>query len=257
MYRFQKMYYSFQTEGDVTKIYLYDDIKEYGEFNWETCRRGESETSAKHFQKLLDEVPENGKIELYINSNGGSVKEGTAIYNKLKRHPAHVTGYVDGVAHSIAFTILQACDKRIMGEGTSVLLHNMWAFVAGNADELRNEAEKLDAWMRASRRLILQRTEKVTEEDLKSMMEKETLLGPDEALQYGFIDEIEERQKVRTDEVVQAGKDMQKVREAMQQEGFDEVLEEFEKIAEEGKKPEVEEASMLDAFFNTFLQEER
>lgn len=86
MYKFQKLYYTFQKVGNVTKIYLYDDIKEHGEFNWETYRRDESETSAKHFQKLLDEVPENGEIELYINSNGGSVKEGTAIYNKLKRH---------------------------------------------------------------------------------------------------------------------------------------------------------------------------
>ena len=64
MYKFQKLYYAFQKVGNVTKIYLYDDIKEYGEFNWETYRRDESETSAKHFQKLLDEVPENGEIEL-------------------------------------------------------------------------------------------------------------------------------------------------------------------------------------------------
>ena len=257
MYKFQKLYYTFQKVGNVTKIYLYDDIQEHGEFNWETYRRDESETSAKHFQKLLDEVPENGEIELYINSNGGSVKEGTAIYNKLKRHPAHITGYVDGVAHSIAFTILQACDKRIMGEGTSVLLHNMWAVVAGNADELRNEADKLDAWMKASRNLILQRTDKISEEELTEMMSKETLLGPDEALQYGFIDEIEQREKVKTEEVVQAGENMKKVKKALQQSDFDDVLREFEEIAKDGEGEQEKEGSILDSFFNIFLQEER
>lgn len=253
MIKFPKMYYAFQTVGNVHKIYLYDDIKEFGDFNWETWKRDESETSAKHFQKLLDEIPEDESIELYINSNGGSVKEGTAIYNKLKRHGSQITGYVDGVAHSIAFTILQACDKRVMGEGTSVLLHNMWTMTAGNAEELRNEADKLDSWSKASRSLILQRTDKLTDEELQEMMRKETLLGPDEALQYGFIDEIEGREPVDVNEVVQAGRNVSKVREMLQNSRFDEDLKEFEEIVREGEEKKGEEVSMLDAFFNAFL----
>ena len=77
-------------------LYLYDDISKYGAFNWETWDYDESSTSATHFQKLLDEVGPETPIELYINSNGGDVDQGTAIYNMLKRHPGKVTGYVDG-----------------------------------------------------------------------------------------------------------------------------------------------------------------
>ncbi len=256
MSRFPRMYYAFANEGNVHKIYLYDDITEKGDFNWETWSYNESETSAKHFQELLDQIPEGDIIELYINSAGGSVKEGTAIYNKLKRHKAKKTGYVDGITHSIAFTILQACDVRVMGEGTSVLVHEMWTYAVGNADELRSEADKMDAWMKASRQLILQRTDKITEEELKALMKKETMLGPDEALAYGFIDEIEGREEpVQTEVVMQAAKDLTKLRENMQNKVFDEELKEFEEIAEETKKtePEQHEVSMMDTFFDMFF----
>lgn len=175
------------------KIYLYDDIEEHGEFDWETWDYAESETSAKAFNAMLSEVPQDGEIELYINSNGGSVKEGTAIYNQLKRHPAHKTGIVDGVAHSIASVILQACDKRVMGEGTNMLIHEMWTMCMGNAKELRAIADQLDQMMEGSRALYMQRAKNLTEDELREMMEKETYLTPDKALYYGFIDEISGR----------------------------------------------------------------
>ena len=136
-----------QQEESKTKIYLYDDISKYGEFNWETWQYDESETSAAHFRDMLNEIPETNVIELHFNTNGGSVSEGTSIYNLLKQHGAKKVGIVDGVCHSIAFTILQACDERIMGDGTSAIIHNMWTTVSGNAPQLRDTANKLDAYM--------------------------------------------------------------------------------------------------------------
>ncbi len=65
--------------GTVHKIYLYDEVKAKGDFNWETWEYDESETSANHFRELLEGVSDSDTIELYINSDGGSVKEGTAI----------------------------------------------------------------------------------------------------------------------------------------------------------------------------------
>lgn len=239
-------------DSNVHRIYLYDDIREKGDFNWQEWKYNESETSAKHFQEMLDEIPEGDKIELYINSNGGSVKEGTAIYNKLKRANNEIDGYVDGVAYSIAFTILQACDRRIMGEGTSVLLHNMWTVAAGNAEELRNEADKLDSWMEASRTLIFNRSGKISMEKLTEMMNKETVLSPDQALEYGFIDEIEGRQAQSTEGVLQAAGNFKHMREKLQSADFDETLSEFKELAGEIEK-EPEKESMMDSFFNAFL----
>ena len=95
-----------------TLLYIYDDVTEYGEFDWNAWEYKDSETSAKYFAEKLSEIPEGQTIELHINSNGGSVKEGVAIYNLLKQKQNQKVGIVDGVAHSVAFLILQACDTR-------------------------------------------------------------------------------------------------------------------------------------------------
>lgn len=242
--------FAHQQAGAVHKIYLYDEVKAKGDFNWETWEYDESETSANHFRDILEGVSDSDTIELYINSDGGSVKEGTAIFTNLKRCKAYKTGYVDGVANSIAATILQACDHRVMGEGTGMVLHNMWTVAVGNADELRNQADKLDAWMKASRSLFMNRCGgKITEEELKDIMDKETLLDPDRALEIGVIDEIAGQTTVEIDEAMQSSKEIEKMRDKIKQSNFSNQLKEFEELT----KPEKEEKDVsMQTFFNMF-----
>ena len=255
MIKIPKVQFLFKQEGNKYQIYVYDDVQEEGKINWQTWTREESETSAKYFRERLAEIPEDAEIELFFNSNGGSVKEGTAIYNQLKRHKAHKTGYVDGVAHSIAFVMLQACDHRVMGEGTSALLHEMWACVAGNAAQLRTEADQLDDLMVASRKLFMLRAKNITEEELKVLMEKETMLTPDKALEYGFIDEIAGREVEISSDPQQAAADIKQLRERMSSQNFAEVLKEFKELAEVDKndKTQQKQVSTMDAFFNAFI----
>ena len=170
-------------------LYIYDDVSEYGEFNWNTWQYDDSETSAKYFRDQLNTIPDGAEIELHINSNGGSVKEGTAIYNLLKQKNSTITGVVDGVAHSIAFLILQACDVRKMGMGTSGLIHNMWMSCYGNAKQLRKYADDLDVLSESNLEVFAERA-KISREEIKAMMEAETYVTPEQALEYGFIDEI-------------------------------------------------------------------
>ena len=106
--------YRFQQTDNIHEIFIFDEIRKTGPFNWDTWQYEDSETSAKHFKELLDAIPETDEIKIYFNSNGGSVDQGTAIYNMLQQHGSYKTGIVMGGCHSIAFTILQACDKRIM-----------------------------------------------------------------------------------------------------------------------------------------------
>lgn len=252
MVKVPRIQFLFKQEGNKYQIYVYDDISENGKFDWNTWEFKESETSAKYFQQKLAEIPEDAEIELFFNSNGGSVKEGTAIYNQLKRHKAHKTGIVDGVAHSIAFVMLQACDHRVMGEGTSALLHEMWTCVAGNAAQLRTEADQLDDLMVASRKLFMLRAKNITEDELKVLMEKETMLTPDKALEYGFIDEIAGRKEAVPDGVQQVAADIKKLREKMNHVEFSEVLEEFKELNKVIEEPE-QKVSAMDAFFNAFL----
>lgn len=82
MPRQDKVFVCFQkAEDDTHKLYIYDDVTAYGTFNWSTWSYEESETSAKYFQEQLAAIPDTATIELHINSNGGSVKEGVAIYS--------------------------------------------------------------------------------------------------------------------------------------------------------------------------------
>lgn len=186
----RKTKFRFEQMGSVHKLYIYDDVTASGTFNWETWTFDESETSANYFRKQLEEIPETDAIELHVNSNGGEVKEGVAIYNMLRQHKAHKTCYVDGFAYSVASVICMACDKIIMGLGTSMLIHNMAAYVFGNANELRKTADDLDVLMESNRKIYMERAKNLSEEQLIEMMEKETFLTPQQCLEYGFCDEI-------------------------------------------------------------------
>ena len=179
-------------QAEAYDLYIYDDITRYGDLNWFTWEVSDSVTSANYFKQQLDAMPDDAPINLFINSDGGDVYEATAIYNQLKRHKGKVTAYVDGRAHSAAFTVLQAADHRVMGMGTSAIIHNMWTGLYGNAKELRKAADDLDAMMDSCVQLLMERSN-VSEEELRAMLDAETVLSPERALELGFIDEIAER----------------------------------------------------------------
>lgn len=186
--------YFFQQAEDVYKLFLYDTVSKYGEFDWKTWSYKESETSAKYFRDQLDAIPDDSIIELHINSAGGEVGEGVTIYNLLKQKAQKGTliiGYIDGYAYSVAMDIAMACDEIHMGLGTSMLLHYPWAYAAGNAKQLRSVADQLDALGTASVGLYMARAKDLTEEDLREMMDAETTLDPETCLKYGFCDVID------------------------------------------------------------------
>ena len=186
-----------KTEGGKAKhkLYVYDSVRAEGKFNWETWEYEESETSAKHFRDLLDDIPDGDDIELHVNSAGGEVGEGVTIYNLLRQKSdagCRIVGYVDGMAYSVAMDIAMAADELHMGLGTSMFLHNPWCFCSGNADQLRNQADQLDALAKASRELYAARAN-ISEEEIGEMMDKETMLAPSDCLRYGFCDVVDDR----------------------------------------------------------------
>lgn len=189
MHRVKMKYRFLQEEKKPTKIYVYDDITAQGDFNWETWQYDESDTSASHFAKLLSEIPDGTDIELHINSYGGEVKEGVAIYNLLKQKQCNKVCYIDCFAYSVAYVIAMSCNKIVMGLGSSILIHDMWTVASGNAQELRKQADDLDVLMESNRKIFLTRCN-LTEEQLIEMMSNETILTPEKCLEYGFCDEI-------------------------------------------------------------------
>jgi ATP-dependent protease ClpP protease subunit len=213
--------YCFRQEADsnVHQLYIYDEVSEYGEFDWWSWSYAESETSAEFFRKALADIPETDTIELHINSLGGSVKEGVAIYNQLRQKKCkEIVAYVDGFAYSVASLILQAADRRIVGLGTSLLIHNAWLTVSGNAEDLRKAADDLDVLMESNRKVYLEKCN-ISEDELIEMMEKETYLTPDQAIEMGFADEIAESQKADPDATAtQLQQQLSQMREMLVQE---------------------------------------
>lgn len=244
-----------QAAGNIHKLYIYDDVTSYGTFNWNTWSYDESETSAKYFRDQLAAIPEADTIELHINSNGGSVKEGVAIYNQLKQKDCKKIGYVDGVAYSIAFVILQACDHRVMGIGTSALIHEMWIDACGNAKELRKMADDLDVLMEANRKIFLERSN-LEEQQLIEMMEAETFLTPDQCMEYGLIDEIGEyRKKEEESKEIQENlkKQVQQLRALVaQQKDFRDSLQELHQSVQKAQPAKQEEKVLTKQLANFF-----
>lgn len=256
-YRFEQMA---GDESKTVKLYIYDDVTAYGDFNWNTWKYDESETSANYFRQQLSEIPDDAEIELHVNSNGGSVKEGVAIYNMLKQHAAHKTCYVDGFAYSIASVICLACDHIIMGIGTSMLIHNMSMGVYGDAATLRKCADDLDVLMESNRKIYMQRAKNLTEEELTELMDKETFLTPDQCLEYGFCDEIGTQ---KADENLIAASAQQSIRQLRQQitamNSFREEMKQYAQIKLPKEPPKELEnkgsqkvLTMMGAFLNAF-----
>ncbi|MEJ9151078.1 Clp protease ClpP [Bacillus smithii] len=171
--------------SNAADIFIYGDIVSY---RWD-----ESDTSASSFKEDLDNLGDVSTINLYINSPGGSVFEGIAIHNMLKRHKAKVNVYVDALAASIASVIAMAGDTIYMPKNSMLMIHNPWTFTYGNAAELRKMADDLDRIGNSSKQTYLQKAgDKLTEEKLQEMLDAETWLSADEAFEYGLCDVVQE-----------------------------------------------------------------
>lgn len=176
--------------AETLKIYLYDDIEPDG-YDWWTGQKIESETSANHVRDLIAEAENVSQIEVYINSNGGSVKEGLAIYNQLVRHQAYKTVYIDGYACSIASVIAMAGDKIIMAQNGLMMIHHASACAYGNPEQLRKLADDLEVIDKASCSTYLAKAkDKLDEKTLQEMLDAETWLDAEQCLKYGLCDEI-------------------------------------------------------------------
>lgn len=162
------------------EIYIYGDI---GESWWEDT------VSAAQFVRELNELDVDA-ITVRINSIGGSVPDGLAIFNAMRRHRAEITTEVDGMAFSIASLIAMGGDKVHMASNAMLMIHAPWTYAAGNSAELRDLADQLDTWAAAMSTSYAMRTG-----DQPAMMAlltdgKDHYYTADEALQAKFIDAV-------------------------------------------------------------------
>lgn len=138
----------------------------------------------------------SGDLTVSLNSGGGDVFAGISMYNALKNYDGTVTVRVDGLAASIASIIAMAGDKIIMSPGSMMMVHKPWTFAVGDANELDKVKEVLDQIEKSMLPIYTARTGK-SEEEISALLDAETWMTAEEAVEMGFADElIEAKEKV-------------------------------------------------------------
>lgn len=177
----------------VAELRIYDDIGFWG-------------TTAKAFVNELDAVAKDAdEILVAVNSGGGDVFDGFAIYNALRRYSGKVTARVDGIAASAASLVVMAGDTIVMPENAMMMIHNAWTIAAGDAAQMRKTADLLD---KTRDGIVAAYRNKcgLDDDEIVAMMDAETWMTAGEAKERGFADQIEAPVKlqasVRTEELL-------------------------------------------------------
>ena len=143
------------------------------------------ENTIESLSEQIKEMSDINEINVYINSYGGELSEGLAIYNALKQHKAIVNTYVMGFACSSASLIFMSGDNRYMSSSSMLMIHNAISSCYGNSEDMRAMAETLDKMNSAIRNVYADNIN-ISMDDLKTLLDNETFLTCDECINYGF-----------------------------------------------------------------------
>lgn len=164
-----------KNEADTADILLYDDIGQYG-------------IEAKEFISELNNVKASN-INVRINSRGGEVYDGFAIYQALKSHPAKVSVTVDALAASIASVIAMAGDTITMARNAELMIHDGHVAFAGDAESMMQMVDSLNRVSNNIASVYAERTNGNIDE-WRNAMRKETWYSAEEAVAAGLADSI-------------------------------------------------------------------
>jgi len=175
-------WYNIQNKASETAdIYIFDEIGMYG-------------VTAQDFIGEIKEL-KNTPINLRINSLGGDVFNGMAIYNVIKKREAKTTVYIEGIAASIATIIALGADEVVMSENSLFMIHNAWGGTMGDAKDMRKSAETLEKISTELTEIYVKKTG-LSYDVVSNMMDEETWLNSEEAYELGFVDTISDAIKI-------------------------------------------------------------
>lgn len=177
-------WYSIHARGSKkAEVFIYGDIGE----SW----YGETVT-AQSFVKEVNALDVD-QLDVRINSIGGSVPDGLAIFNALRRHKADITVTIDGLAASTASLIAMSGDTVSIAENAMLMIHAPWSVIGGNAKEMRERADMLDKWAE-SMAVSYVRAGGLTQDEALALLTDgvDHWYGAEEARDLGLVDEVVE-----------------------------------------------------------------
>lgn len=235
-----------------TELYVYGDIRKKDWIDrW--FREGEDVTEAFSLKDALALV-DTPNLTVRINSYGGSVSEGLAIYSLLSDFKGHVKTIVDGFACSAASVIFMAGAERVVPENGLLMIHNAWTEARGDSNAMKKVAEDLEKITQPSVNIYVNKTG-LSEEKIKEMMDREEWITSKEAYELGFsttqIKKDNTMQSLEADYVfnlVMKNKEMQSKIEELVNEKTKNLLN--EKLEKEPDQNQIKGDSW-ESFFNT------
>ena len=166
-----------------TELYVYGDIRKK-DFIDRWLGTGEDATDAFSLKNALSAV-DTPNLTVRINSYGGSVSEGLAIYSLLSDFKGHLKTIVDGFAWSAASVIFMAGHERVVPENGLLMIHNAWTEARGDSNAMKKVAEDLEKITQPSVNIYVAKTGQ-SEEKIKEMMDREEWITSKEAYELGF-----------------------------------------------------------------------
>jgi len=145
--------------------------------------------TAKRMSAALRSIGEDKDVVVNVNSPGGDVFEAATIYNILAQHKGKVTVNILGLAASAASVIAMAGDAVRISKVGFLMIHNAWSIVMGNKNDLRSAADTLEMLDGSILAAYVGRSN-IEEKKLSKMMDNETWIGADDAIEYGLADEL-------------------------------------------------------------------
>lgn len=145
--------------------------------------------TAKRIAAALRVIGKKEPVFVNVNSPGGDLFEGIAIYNLLRDHEGEVTIRVVGLAASAASVIAMAGDNVQVARAGFMMIHNVWVLAMGNRNDLRDAADQLETFDDALAGIYAARTKR-DKKEMAKMMDRETWFSGDQAIEGGFADEL-------------------------------------------------------------------
>jgi ATP-dependent Clp endopeptidase proteolytic subunit ClpP len=161
-------------------ILIYDEISPWG-------------INAERFVRDLQAIDAK-TINVRINSPGGNVFDGAAMFNALKKKKAKIITHVDGIAASYASVLAMAGEEVHMAKNAFMMIHDPWTIAIGDAAEMRKQAEILDKIGEVIARNYADKTGAQMDE-IRALMEEETWFTAEEAKEIGLVDIIDDEQE--------------------------------------------------------------
>lgn len=181
-------YFELKAQENKAELIIYGEISSD---KWDG-----TEVTPIEIKELLDTV-QGKELDIYINSAGGNVFAGMAIYHMLKRHEGKKNVYIDGIGASIASIIAMAGDEIYIPRNAYLMIHCSWLSTVGNKKELKQACEILEKLDESMADIYKTKAkEEISKEDILKIMDEETWMNGLEAKEYFNITTIEENEGI-------------------------------------------------------------